>query len=449
MPPDPTPTPVPASTDDSQSQALSCAADDADTNAGSGDVGDPVSSCQATPTPTPTPLPADIAVHVQDPLGNPVSGASVEVIENGLSGTTDSNGDHDFGNVPPGSYTVKATLQTATASLTQNAPSGTTTQYILTLPWTLIAQWVDTQAYCGDYAKLEVGVVPVPPPASLTVEVLHPSSGATIATFGSTLTGGSVQFAWMSKAQTASWRTDKIGFRVTVSGIGLSGNSTNQFTIRPRPTVGWTTLENNRGTPAGFSDVYEYVDASLEASQVHYSLKIELSAEHFWQSMPWDDARQATEKSHIETIWNNGFSTRKFHRIDCRRGRTCDCAFDCCKAGFHLDVNFVSSGEHYEVEIRLELGRCATGRSGSYWNDPSANPPTQYAHEVGHMLGNFDEYSGGATDPNGVQPAVAPAAELNLMSTGMNSTLLNRHYRWVLAYLNAQAAGDTYEIIPP
>lgn len=35
------------------------------------------------------------------------------------------------------------------------------------------------------------------------------------------------------------------------------------------------------------------------------------------------------------------------------------------------------------------------------------------------------------------------------MSTGLNTTLLNRHYRWVVQYLNNNAGGDNYAVIPP
>ena len=390
-----------------------------------------------------------IAVIVKTPLGDPVSGASVQITNNGATGTTDSNGLFDFGDFPPDNYTVQATLGTATGSQTLNVPSGSSTQFTVTLPWTLVANWVDTQAYCGDNASLEVGVVPVPQTANVTVEILHPSTGATVGTVNGTLSGGSVQLAWTAKAQTANWRTDQISFRATVSGIGLTGSSNNQFTFKQRPTTGWIARKIDRGTPAGYADVYEVVDAALEANQVHYSLKIRLTPPSGATAVPWDAARQASEKSKIDTIWNNGFSAKKFHRKSCGRGATCDCAFDCCKLGFRFDGNFVASGEHYAVQIQTSAtpGRSGTSLTGSFWVDPAGNPATDYAHEVGHMLGQFDEYSGGANDPTGTQPAVATTQ--NLMSTGNVSTLLNVHFRWVLEFLNANTNSDVYQIVPP
>ena len=191
------------------------------------------------------------------------------------------------------------------------------------------------------------------------------------------------------------------------------------------------------------------MDQRLEQERVHYSLKIKLTPPSGAAAVPWNAAKQSTEKSRIETVWNNGVSAKKFHRTGCRRGRACDCAFDCCKAGFRFDVNFVTSGEHFAVQIRTAAApaHSGTARTGSFWADPPIAVTTTYPHEVGHMLGNFDEYAGGAHDPSGVQPA-SPATT-NLMSTAGNTVLLNMHYRWVLEFLNANTGGDVYEIIPP
>lgn len=308
-------------------------------------------------------------------------------------------------------------------------------------------RWIDTQAYCGDNARLQATLTGACPDGPAQVEILHPTSGNVVATIPATLHGGRVDAVWVAKAQTANWRTDRIRFRVTAAGQTCP--SSNALTFRQRPTTAWARGDRNRGTPTPFADVYEIVDQRLEAEQVHYALKIKLTPPSGATVLPWNAAKQTAEKSRIETIWNNGFAAKKFHRTACLRGRTCDCAFDCCKAGFHIDVTFVTSGEHFAVQIRpgAAPAHSGTARTGSFWADPPIAPTTTYPHEVGHMLGNFDEYTGGANDPAGVQPAVA--ATDNLMKTAGNTVLFNMHFRWVLEYLNANSGGDAYEIIPP
>jgi hypothetical protein len=283
------------------------------------------------------------------------------------------------------------------------------------------------------------------PDGPASIEILNAAS--TIATLSGQLRGGRVDAVWVAKAPSANWRTDRIRFRVTAAG--KTCQSANEFTFRQRPTAARALGSHNRGTPAGFADIWEIVDQGLEANQVHYWLKIKLTPPAGATALPWNAAKIAAEDTRIETVWNDGFATKRFHRTACRRGRTCDCTFDCCKLGFHLDVDFVTTGEHFAVQIRRGRAPAASGtaRTGSFWADPPRAATTTYPHEAGHMLGNFDEYAGGAHDPSGIQPAVAPTD--NLMKTAGNTVILNRHYRWVLEYLNANSGGDPYEIIPP
>jgi hypothetical protein len=328
--------------------------------------------------------------------------------------------------------------------------SGGTPANCTTQPCPLACQcgdtrWLDTQAFCGDEARLQCNLTGNCPDGPATVEILN---GATvIATLNAQLRGRRVDATWVAKAPTANWRTDRITFRVRAAG--QTCQSSNEFTFKARPTIARALKATNRGTPAGFADIWEVVDQALEADRVHYWLKVKLTPPTGAAALPWNAAKQTAEDTRIETIWNNGFSAKRFHRTACRRLRACDCAFDCCKAGFHLDFDFVASGEHYAVQIRTAAAPRASGtsRTGSFWADPPRAVTTTYPHEVGHMLGNFDEYAGGAHDPSGVQPSGAGAD--NLMKTAGNTTLFNMHYRWVLEYLNANSGGDTYEIIPP
>jgi hypothetical protein len=280
------------------------------------------------------------------------------------------------------------------------------------------------------------------------VNVLHPSTGATVDTITGNMTAGHLETTWLTKAQTANWRTDRIGFSATASSVGVSGNSSNQFTFRQRPIVSSSLRNIAHASGNGFAPVHEKHDAALDASQVHYRLKLKLAGS------PFDATKQSAAQTVIQDVWNNGFSAKRFHRTGCGRGQTCDCAFDCCKAGFHLDVEFVTSGEHLTVQVFATAPGAPRHRSsmdgnGGEWGDPPINATSTYAHETGHVLGQYDEYATGAIDPGAppVQPANATTS--NLMSTSGNTTLLNRHYRYALAYLNSNAGGDTYEVIPP
>ena len=314
---------------------------------------------------------------------------------------------------------------------------------------TVVANWKDVTAYCGDHVKLEGTVTPACADGPVTVQILNNGSAVANPVFAVApkVVGGRIEGTWVAKSASANWRTDKLRFTVNVPSAG-SATSTNEFTFKNRPTAASTSLNVTHASGNGYGPCHEKHDARLDADKVHYELKLRLAG------APFDAAKQAAAKTLIQNVWNNGFANKKFHRVNCKRGSTCDCTFDCCKAKFELEVNFVASGEHLTVTVHATAPGAPTHRSsmsgtGGDWGDPPMSPATTYAHETGHVLGQADEYATGATDPTGVQPAPPPAGEENLMSTPGNTTLLIRHYRWTLKYLNDNAGGDTYETIQP
>ena len=62
-----------------------------------------------------------------------------------------------------------------------------------------------------------------------------------------------------------------------------------------------------------------------------------------------------------------------------------------------LDFDFVSANQHQTVEVHSEYGRW--NMTNFYLQDDwdAAHEDEEAAHEIGHMLGNFDQYAGGAT----------------------------------------------------
>src|SRR5580692_5758627 len=185
-----------------------------------------------------------IVVLVKTPLGDPVPNATVGVVQNGMVGTTDANGLFDFGDVPADTYTVHASVtvgsaQSQASSQPQAAAANASTQFIITLPWTMVANWVDTQKFCGDTANLQGQVVPPPQPTTVNVDITLASTGAAIASLTGSLSGGTVTIPWVAKAQTANWRTDQIAFNASVPALSLTGTPANTFGFKARPTTTW------------------------------------------------------------------------------------------------------------------------------------------------------------------------------------------------------------------
>lgn len=317
-------------------------------------------------------------------------------------------------------------------------------------------RWRDTSAYCGDNARLFAVVSTTPPDGPATIDILHPTTRAVLQTINGQLTGGRIDATWVAKAATANWRTDHMKFRVNIPHISLNRLSGNDFTFQQRPTTNWTLINDTSRCSHGGGHRARY-DIRLESNRVHLSLKIKAGTDNV------PDASMANFKTNakqrIETVWNNGFNNKSMHRVNCQRGDSCDCRFDCCKVDFRADVNFVTSGHHFLLKVVGQPNPAVPSvmswvrYNDSEWAYPPVAPTSCYPHEFGHMIGQFDEYVSSCSDPAAAgtqyrQPQPPPAAELNLMSTSGNIRLLNRHYRHMLAYLNQSSGGDTYKLIP-
>jgi hypothetical protein len=209
----------------------------------------------------------------------------------------------------------------------------------------------------------------------------------------------------------------------------------------------------NTVRPVGTEPPEALFDAKLEGAKVRFKVKLRATSSALSAA---DLTRFKTQaKQHIEQVWNDGFRRRRFHRHRCRRRDDCDCEFDCCKAEFRLDAEFVDAGEQWLINVVAQAApdepsiASNVRYNDSRWVFPPRNADSTYAHETGHLTGQYDEYEDGWNDPTLIQPTTPRTGEENLMSTSGNTTLLDRHYRWAKKFLNDNASGDPYDIIGP
>jgi hypothetical protein len=327
-----------------------------------------------------------------------------------------------------------------------SAKGGATFVIPLDQPRVIVGQWVDTQVFCGDVAKMTATVTPAPADGTSATVAIFVDGGSPVQDraflIAVTISGGKINGEWPAKTATAAWRTDSLRFRVILLGAtSQTSDSTNVLTFKGRQTVAARLLHGPIVTPS--VGVMENHDASLNADRVHYQLRIAEAA------TPSAAAQAAV--ANIQNVWNDGFKNKFFHRVGCGRGDACDCAHDCCKVSWTLDVSVVPTGQQHILVTFHPSGDAGLFLSGTSdttgtWADPPQDTK-EYAHEVGHLLGQFDEYSpAGVHDPTGVQPNPPPAGEENLMS-GASTNLFARHYRWALRFLNSNTGSDAYKTV--
>ena len=161
-------------------------------------------------------------------------------------------------------------------------------------------------------------------------------------------------------------------------------------------------------------------------------------------------------KRSVESYWNDpgrGLGQWVYHRTKCKRLKKCDCAIvsqskdgaswrqalGCCKFSVRL---IVESGNDHEVEVvsltkTQKQQRLQSQKTKQFeWSTPGTRANTKkfyfpenrfgtYAHEVGHMLGLPDQYTGGAES---AEAGMFPIDENSVMGSRKGGGSVPRQY---------------------
>lgn len=119
------------------------------------------------------------------------------------------------------------------------------------------------------------------------------------------------------------------------------------------------------------------------------------------EQVPKGGRVSADEKEKIRTRVDAVFNRRyDYHRAGCKRGDACACipGNRCCKFPFRVNVQFIDTIGDYIHEVNYWPG---AGRADAEnWFREEWPPGGVYAHEVGHLMGFYDEYPEGGTGPD-------------------------------------------------
>jgi hypothetical protein len=115
-----------------------------------------------------------------------------------------------------------------------------------------------------------------------------------------------------------------------------------------------------------------------------------------------------------------------------------DVATESLRIPIDLDLHFNSLKPHHTVVVRRR------GRRTDELNWGLDSPSEVVAHEIGHMLGAYDEYRGG-----GIDPETQLTDPKSIMSSGARGNLVYpRHLRLVLKWVESRLTLQGAEIVP-
>ena len=109
------------------------------------------------------------------------------------------------------------------------------------------------------------------------------------------------------------------------------------------------------------------------------------------------------------------------------------------------DVTFLdtyqSGVDHYQVQVRPGISQGNPRTTMTLWD--TADTGQVVAHEYGHMIGNYDEYNGGATDPSN---QIIDSSSI-MGSTSPAAVSYARHYEPVLDWLESQYPSAVLDLV--
>jgi hypothetical protein len=316
----------------------------------------------------------------------------------------------------------------------------------------LNARWSPTTVKCGSVAQMlsDTRNIAAGAPATHTVKKID---NTVLATVNVAAGAGSITGDWTSQKPNDAWGGPEIKF--TVGADGLTADSQDpQLSFHRYANIARTPLSQDISANGFLIKKRVLAELADRVLILHVPIKLRKcgtlparrknEAWGTWASR-WTpgayraghDDVSANDKTNLKNGIEAHFRRKKaLHRTACARhagGCPDPVSRKCCKFEIQVLVHFydlndatapaISSTVNYwnDTERANAANWFATDYPGSIW---------VFAHEVGHLLGFYDEYTGGATDstPGTVWQNAAAFTIANLMNGASPQRLENYYF---------------------
>ncbi|HLP41724.1 MAG TPA: hypothetical protein VK465_09480 [Fibrobacteria bacterium] len=256
----------------------------------------------------------------------------------------------------------------------------------------------------------------LPSRATAKIDFMSELDGSLVETKKVTLDVLPHKMTWISRKTGLEWNKPVVRINAEAGAAKASGDNSFKFKKFPDYPMETKSITCSSGI-FGWTGRF---DIEFKAGILHVTTKIKLINRLGAKPAPGDptpgagtpvtDEDKADMKKDIESKLTGKWF---MHRKNCDRNKVCDCSEmnGCCKFRVRIHVEFVESGEHHIVNLFQGPGRA----NATNWTRVKTRA-NSWAHETGHLLAWYDEYSGGAV---GVAPRWKSPNDTAVMSSGL------------------------------
>lgn len=310
---------------------------------------------------------------------------------------------------------------------------------------------------CGDTINLHADATNIPDGSPVSFMIHDYRSDRLVDYVSGRLQDSQVRdVSWESQKEDNQWHTPHLYF--IVDSGGEAGRSENMFSFHRYDDISMDEIERSflsepcaahHTVCTGSYGIDQYVKVQLDdrVFKIHVPIKVRKRAvtqpvrgsaeayETWWarclaEPLVGDGNLTAAEKvyfkDHIEPYYRQ---KKALHRHGCARGNecTCRCERKCCKLEIQVLVHFYDYSDRTQASV-VQLWR-GEGRSDAK-NWFVRDTADVNAHEVGHLMGFYDEYPSGAI---GVAPWQHPNPGYLMCDTqpGLENYYFNGYAEWM------------------
>lgn len=280
----------------------------------------------------------------------------------------------------------------------------------------ITAKFLAESGYCGDTVQIQMTGENLPAKPAAKIELKSGEDGSVVETLNGTMDQIPYKTKWIARKKGVEWGKPEVLISAEAAGAKASGE--NKFKLKRLPDYAKETK-----TIPCTSGIFGWTgkfDIEFKGGILHITTKVKLINRLGAKPGPSDPMPAAGEpvtdedKADIKKDVESKLTGKWFmHRKNCDRNKACDCdeKNGCCKFRVRVHLELVESGEHHVVNLFQGPGRA----NASNWTRVKTRA-NSWAHETGHLLAWFDEYTGGAV---GTAPRWKAPNDTAVMSSGL------------------------------